>query len=171
MKILTMVIVGLLLFIAMIFLVKNSRTPTFSEDEILIQLAIFPVGTTSSSYLIEIDGNGIIRTNLGTRRFPDPEEMDDFFIGSTRQRTRELAGEDMQHIIHLAEELDISDHPLREGPDEREWIALGVWMMVLYYNGNFYEMAHIQHGDNFLSNLVYAIIELSPIHVYLRGFS
>ena len=172
MKVLLIITTGILAFITMIFLIKNLRTPVFSDDDILLQLAVFPFSTTDDSYLIEIDANDVIRTSLGTRRIPEPENMDDFFIGAARQRTTKLTSENIQYILRQAEELDASDHPLKRGYEQREPFALGVWIMVLYYNGNFYEIAQGQYDRvGFLSNLVNKIIELSPINIYLRGFS
>ena len=162
MKNIKAIVIIIISFIIAIFttilIINRLRIRTFEQEEVVMTIAIFPGAATSNSYLIRITETGMIRIQLGTRaELMGNLPTERFFHDISSDRIKRLTDEEMQTLLGLAEELRISDYPLRRGFSD------GAWEVVFYYYGNIYEMDLLVHREyvTFLA-LVEEIIRLGP---------
>jgi len=161
-----------LVFLSALFLISaclGTREENDNENvdkDLIIRLAIFPTGTTHESYLIEIDGRNLIRTQLGIRNEIMVSHFNnEFFSEVLNKEERTLDEGELYVLSSLFKNLEITN-----GIMELD-IADGSWEVVLQYNGIIYAMDYWVSDFEPLRRLVDEIIRLSPIPIELHSWS
>jgi len=149
-----------------ILIVTGLRRETNQSRHWTIEMAIFPNGSTGSSYFIRIAEDGTISSRFGSRNEFRVRTLDeDFFREVHEQMEDAINDNEMQNLLTLAQELEVA------GGISETGISFGSWEVVLKYNDIIYEMDYWDSDFEPLKRLVDEIIRLSPIQVYLRGWS
>jgi len=151
--------------ILIISMVACSRREFTQPRSWVIEMAIFPTGSTGNSYFIQIDESGAIKVSFGVRNELRITMIDeDFFSEMDRQKESILTENELHNLLTLAQEL--------EGTGILETdISLGSWEVVLKYNGNIYTMDYWASNFEPLERLVDEIMRLSPLPVELHSWS
>jgi len=152
--------------ILIISMIACSRRESNQTRSWVIEMAIFPTGSTGNSYFIQIDERGVIKISLGVRNELRITMLDeDFFSEVNEQKEGTLTENELQSLLALAQELEETGGILETD------ISLGSWELVLKYNGIIYTMDYWASDFEPLKRLVDEIIRLSPIQVELHEWS
>ena len=162
-KWITLSCVLLLGFGVLIFFIvpKQQDNP---EETSIMQMAIYPTGTSDESYYYVLDQAGTLKCTVGTRR-NDNIKQRNFLKKVTTASEKQLTESHVKTLTDMAKELEI------KGCAEKQ-TATDSWEVALLYNDKIYEMNYWnnENSEEFL-NLVNKVIELSPIPVDLHGWA
>lgn len=153
-------IVGCVIVLTAIYFAVMQFT---QEENITMKLAIFPTGTAEETYYFVLTDK-VLTCSVGTRR-NDNIKTNRFLRGVSNTCEMELSAQELQSLIDIAEELQLS------GYDTPKKIFLDSWDVSLLYNGKVYDVNYWNNESEAFRILVDEIIRLSPIPVDLHGWA
>ena len=144
----------------------------------ILQLAIFPTGTSVESYYFEVSQDGHFKCEVGTRRSDNIKQP--FFLKKVvESSTKMMDISERQILLDLAIELESSTYTYKDLD------VSDSWHVVVLFNGKTYETDYFlllnqktyetdyflyNHNDAF-KDLINKIIDFSPILVDLHGWA
>lgn len=165
-KLILFMSIVIIIFI-IIYIVINNLNENINNvepsDNIII--AIYPTGTDSETYYFDINVDGKLTAIFGTRKTDNIVSKN--FISYTsdvEEKVVNLYQKDIVHILKLLKEIENNKDSLNYK------IVYDSWDIAIYYNLKSYKINY--YTDNaYVKELINLLIDISPIHVDLHGWS
>ena len=130
----------------------------------IMKLAIYPTGTSDETYYFVLNQEGILKCSVGSRKNGNITQRD-YLIKTVDSSETLLDEHDMQALIDIAKQLEVSDF------NEEKRIIKDSWNVAFLCKGKIYEMNWHMNNSEILRKLADKIIELSSIPVDLHDWA
>ncbi len=145
---------------------NNSNMNTGTETVFNpIRIAIFPNGTISETYIINVKSDGVLTVTFGNKKSQDMQKDDFSEYPVPVSKETKLQANEMLRLKQLIYEIQSKNIA-----GSKKDIVDG-WEYIVFVNGKKYNYNYDKGEEKVLYNFVKELINLSPIEVNLHGWS
>ncbi len=147
----------------LVFSCQNNQKPKEdmqTKKEIIFNCLIYPTGSLTDTYFIELSDDGTITTTFGTK---DTDKED--FVKIRETKTKVLSTSDINAFLNLKNEI------VKMKEVKRGSVKKGGWEIIFKTNNKIYHFYYGDMNDNSLGEIIKKIKKMSPIKVDLHGWS